>query len=339
MKKAIVTGAGGFIGGALTKLLLEKGVTVYGVDVSEKALERHKDKVNFIPVTADFSKYDRLHEMIKDNDIDVFYHFARQGGYGAAFKDYRLQLNNTIADCDAISAAIKIGCKKFVFAGTVNEYEMDTYISADYFEPRYTYIYSAVKQISEAICKTIANNNDISYCAGRIVMAYGEGFKSMTSLPNVVISNLISGTPCKLIEGKNRYDMIYIEDIVRAFYAIGERGVNMKSYYVGHCKAETFREIIEKIADILNPSCQLLFGEYPDSPSGVDYKNIDTEALYRDTGFECTADFKESILKTAEWLKNGDIVEDKQMENNPNGGGNFRIALLIMPTALRKAAA
>lgn len=40
-----------------------------------------------------------------------------------------------------------------------------------------------------------------------------------------------------------------------------------------------------------------------DSPSGVDYRNIDIEALYNDTGFECKADFKDSILKTAAWLK------------------------------------
>ncbi len=302
MKKAIVTGAGGFIGGALTHFLLENGVLVYGVDISENALARHDSWENFIPVVADFAGYGGLHEMIRDN-IDVFYHFARQGGYGDSFKNYRLQLNNSIADCDAITAAYKIGCKKFVFAGSVNEYEMNTYITADYFEPRYTYVYSAVKQVSEAICKTIAFYNGIDYCAGRIAMAYGENFRSPSSLPNVIIKNLITNTPCKLVEGTNLYDMIYIDDIVRAFYAIGEHGTNMKSYYVGHRKIGTFREIIRKIADILNPNCPLLFGTYPDAKSGVNYENIDTEALYRDTGFECQADFRESILKTAEWLR------------------------------------
>lgn len=310
MKTAIVTGAGGFIGGALTEFLLSNGITVYGVDISEKLFAKYKQQKNLIPIIADFSMYEKLHEMICD-DIDVFYHFARQGGYGNAFKDYRLQLNNSIADCDALSAAIKIGCKKFVFAGTVNEYEMNSYISSDYFEPRYTYVYSSVKQVSEAICKTIAFNNGISYCAGRIAMAYGENFKSQTSLPNVVMNNLLTNTPCKLVEGTNLYDIIYIGDIVRAFYAIGESGINMKSYYVGHRNIRTFKEIINNIAEILNPDCPLLFGAYPDAKSGVDYKNIDTEALWRDTGFECTADFKESILKTAKWLKTQMNTEEK----------------------------
>ncbi len=301
MKKVIITGAGGFIGGALTKKLLDEGVTVYGVDVDKKRLVKFERYESFKPVIADFSKYPRLHEMIKD-DVDVFYHFAWQGVFGKAFQNYSLQLDNAKYTCEAMVQAIKIGCEKFVFAGTMNEYEMNEYICADYFEPRYTYIYSAVKQVSEAICKTLAFNGNIEFCAGRIAMAYGENNYSMM-VPNVVMKNLMTNTPCKLVEGNNNYDMIYIDDIACAFEAIGKSGKNMKSYYVGHRKVKTFREIIEEIARTLNPSCPLLFGEYSDAPSGVDYANIDLDALYNDTGFECKADFRESIMKTAKWLK------------------------------------
>ncbi len=306
MKKVIITGAGGFIGGALTKYLLDKGVVVYGIDISAQHLKHFKEYNNFIPVTASFIDYGRPHEMIKDAEIDVFYHFAWQGVYGAAFRDHTLQLNNAKYACDALNEAVKIGVKKFVFAGTMNEYEMNEYIKADYIEPRYTYIYSAVKQVAEAICKTIAFNNNIEFCTGRIAMAYGENNRSMM-IPNVVMKNLMNNTPCKLIEGNDLYDMIYIDDIVGAFEAIGEKGLNMKSYYIGHRKIKTFKEMIKDIADILNPECPLLFGEYPDVPSGVDYKNIDINALYNDTGFEASSDFEESILITSDWLKRSGI--------------------------------
>lgn len=308
MRTAIVTGAGGFIGGAMTTFLLDKGVKVYGVDISEKALARHAGRKGFTPAIAEFRDYPRLHEMIRD-DVDVFYHFAWQGVFGEAFKDYRLQLTNAAYAGDTINEAIKIGCKKFVLAGTMNEYEMDAYITSDCFEPRYTYIYSAAKQIAEAVCKTLAFNKGIEFNCGRIAMAYGENNRSMM-VPNVVMKNLLTNTPCKLVEGTNLYDMIYIDDIVRAFYAIGESGINMKSYYVGHRKVGTFRELMEIIGAILNPDCPLLFGEYPDAPSGVDYANIDTDALYRDTGFECKANFEESIMKTAKWIKT-ELISEK----------------------------
>lgn len=306
MRKVLITGAGGFIGGALAKYLLDKGVIVIGVDVSLDKMEFLSDYKNFSKVVATFEQYSRLHEIIADRDIDVFYHFAWQGVFGVAFQNYEMQLNNAKYSCIAVDEAIKMNVKKFVFAGTMNEYEMDNYIHCDYFEPRYTYIYSAVKQVSEAIGKTLAYNKKIEYCVGRIAMAFGEKNNS-DMLPNVVMRNLLNGNPCKLIAGEGKYDMIYIDDIVAAFEAIGEHGKNMKSYYIGHRKLRTFREIITEISCILNPQCELLFGAYPDVPSGVDYDKIDLDALYRDTKFECKADFKESVLKTASWLGENDM--------------------------------
>ncbi len=302
MKTAIVTGAGGFIGGALTELLLDKGVAVYGVDISEKALSRHSGKINFHPVIADFTKYGRLHEMIRA-DVDVFYHFAWQGVFGAAFKDYHLQLDNAAYAADAITEAVKIGCKKFVFAGTYNEIEVLDHIDMSGQSPRSTCIYSAAKTAAEIICKTIAVDSGIEYSAGLTAMSYGENNRSMM-LANVVLKQLTNGVSPRLIEGNIPYDFIYISDIARAFYAVGERGVHLKSYYVGHRILRTFREYLTEIGQIVAPEVPLLFGEYPDDNSSRNYNKIDLDALYRDTGFECTADFHQSILKTAEWVRN-----------------------------------
>ncbi len=302
MKTAVVTGAGGFIGGALTELLVDKGVTVYGVDISEKALARHSGKANFHPVIADFTKYGQLHEMIHA-DVDVFYHFAWQGVFGEPFRDYRLQLSNAASAGDAITEAVRIGCKKFVFAGTYNEIEVADHFDMSGRPPRYTCIYSAAKTAAEIVCKTIAANSGIQYSAGLTAMAYGENNRSMM-LANVVLKQLTHGESPRLIEGNIPYDFIYIDDIARAFYAIGESGVNLRSYYVGHRHLRTFREYVTEIGQIVAPDVPLLFGAYPDDNSSRNYDKIDLDALYRDTGFECQADFKESILKTAAWVKN-----------------------------------
>ena len=301
MKRVIVTGAAGFIGGAFVKKLLQQGVTVYGVDISAENLEKLKQYGDFIPIVADFSKYDKLCELVGKKGFDVFYHFAWQGVFGEAFKNYSLQLNNAKFACDAIMAAISLDCTKFVMAGTYNEFEIKNFINSETFTPRYTCIYSTAKMSAELICKTLAYNNGIEYNAGLICMAYGEGNRSKM-LANVVINQLNNNISPKLIKGNNLYDMIYIDDIVNAFIALGEKGVDLKSYYVGHRSLKTFRELMTEIRDILSPETSLLFGEYKDTVN-MDYSMIDLNALYNDTGFECKADFKESILKTAEWVK------------------------------------
>ena len=52
MSTAIVTGATGFIGGALVKTLLQSGWTVYGVDLPEARWEKFRGESALLPVTA-----------------------------------------------------------------------------------------------------------------------------------------------------------------------------------------------------------------------------------------------------------------------------------------------
>lgn len=301
MKKIIITGAGGFIGKHLAEYFLSKKYIVYGVDIKESLFIDLLKYENFKPIIASFDDYYKLIDKIEERNFDLFYHFAWQGVFGDSFKDYELQLKNTKFACDALNIAIKLNCKKFIFAGTINEFEVKKYLNKDSFEPRFTCIYASCKLLSEMILKTLAFNNNIEYSSGLIAMAYGEGNRS-AMLPNIVIKKLLNNEKPKLIEGNNLYDMIYIDDIVRAFDAIGFKGKNMKSYYVGHRKLKIFREWLIELGSIINKNIVLEFGEYKDTLD-MDYNLIDTEALYQDTGFECQADFKSSILKTASWIK------------------------------------
>lgn len=301
MKSVVITGASGFLGGALSLRLLKKGVRVYGVGTCEKKLQRFSSFKNFIPIISKFDDYSTLAEVIREQGFDVFYHFAWQGVFGESFKDYALQLQNAKYACEALMLAKRLNCKKFVFAGTYNEFEVKGFIDDILYEPRYTCIYASAKLVSELMCRTLAYQNDISYNAGLVCMVFGENNYS-EMLPNVVLRQLIRGEEPKLIQGDNYYDMIYVDDVAAAFEAIGEKGINHKSYYVGHRSLCTFKELLCKVRDIVNPDIKLHFGAFQDT-SSLDYRRIDLDALYQDTGFECKTDFRESILKTAEWLK------------------------------------
>lgn len=301
MKKVVITGATGFFGGSLTRTLLAQGITVIGVDIDEKKLESLKHN-NFIPVVATFEDYFKLPELIQDRDVDVFYHFAWAGGFTTAIRDYKLQMENAGYAGDALVAAHNIGAKRFVYANTYNQYEIINFLTSDYFEPRYTCIYSTGKTAGGLICRTLAHNLGIEYVGALIPMPYGENNYSK-QLVNVVISNLNNGTAPKLVEGNNLYDLIYIQDVVDALIAIGEKGHNKKEYYVGHRNLKTFKEWMIEIRDQIAPNVELKFGEYKDNQK-IDYSRVDLEALYNDTGWECHYELKDRIYATAEWVKN-----------------------------------
>ena len=113
IQKVVITGVTGFFGSALAKELLIRDVAVYGVGRNRTKLNELCKYGNFIPVESELSDYNKLPDLIKDPEIDVFYHMAWAGGFTTAIRDYSLQLKNAAWAGDALVAAKEIGAKKF----------------------------------------------------------------------------------------------------------------------------------------------------------------------------------------------------------------------------------
>lgn len=300
METVVITGVGGFFGSHLCRRLLVQGVTVYGVDV---VYEVHKqfECANYHPVVASFENYPALHTQMP-KQVDVFFHLAWAGGLlQEAFWNYEMQLMNTKHSCDAYMQAVKMGAKRFIHIGSNNQIEIRQFLRATDYTPRGTTIYATAKIAAELMIRTLSEKYDTEFVGAMIPMPYGEGNRSM-QLFNVLTLSLLKGQSPALIEGNNLYDIVYVEDIIGALIAIAEKGVAGRSYYIGHRKLQTFRQWVESIRDIVNPEVELRFGEYKD-PLNMDYSVIDTDLLYKDTGYECNSDFGETIFKTTEWMK------------------------------------
>lgn len=299
MKKAIVTGANGFLGKAMVKHLLKKGFFVYAIGTNQKDL----DDIKSPNLDVQIGFYDKYHEMISHcKGADYLFHFAWQGLCGDDVKDYRTQLYNSSIFGDVMTYAIESDIKRVILASSVNVLEAKKQMLDVCPKPRNTCIYSTAKLAAEMIGKTIAfRNPKVEFLCAYIAMAFGPNNKSLM-VPNVVISKLMQGISPDLISGDSPYDLIYVDDIVKGLLSIALKGKNLKSYYLGHEDLLSFREIFTKVGEIINPDIKLNFGAYPDS-SEIDYSKIDIKALKNDTGFSCSSDFKSSVLKTAEYLK------------------------------------
>ena len=171
----------------------------------------------------------------------------------------------------------------------------------DSFEPRLAAIYGTAKMTSEMLLKILAFSFGMEINVGLIGSTYGEGDYSKM-VQNVLINHFIKGKSPKLISGETLYDWVYIDDIISGFISIAEKGINQKTYYIGHQNQRTFKQIVTEVRDIINPDVELNFGEIKEKTK-IDFSQIDTYALGKDTGYSPKADFRESILKTAEWVK------------------------------------
>jgi len=301
MKSVVITGAGGFIGKALAAEFLNNEYEVFAVVKSEDEIAFLPKHINLHAVVCNFSNYGNLSEYISKNNIEYFVHLAWAGVAGAESRQVITQIDNIKAACLALEQAAKLQTKHFLFAGSSYQYRMEAFIQAGEEKFAKKNIYGLAKQAAVDLLRALSIEYNIVFNAVLFTNVFGVGDCSRRST-NVFIKQLLSGENLNLISGEHKHDWTYIDDAVQGILSILTKGQNGKSYYVGKRNLFSFKEIITRVRDILSPEAELNFGFYDDK-GYIDYSEIDLDELYRDTGFECQADFKESILKTAEWLK------------------------------------
>jgi nucleoside-diphosphate-sugar epimerase len=303
MRKAIVTGATGFLGACLVRELASRGMEVIAVvrsgNSDTAALKQH-GRVR--TVVCPLEEMQGLPCLVKDRDVDVFYHLAWAGTSGVERGDVRLQLGNVQAACDAVKAAAEIGCAKFVNAGSIMEYEAIRYIPMDGSAPGLGSIYSTAKQAADFMAKTLAASLSLPYVNAIISNIYGAGEKSERFI-NTTLGKFLNNERAAFTHGEQLYDFIYISDAARAFYLIGEKGKAYNSYYVGSQAPHPLKEFVIRMRDAVDSKIELNFGEIPFKGALLKYDEFDMSKPSRELGFVPEISFEQGIEKTVEWIK------------------------------------
>lgn len=300
MKKVIVTGANGFIGTHLVHELVHSGYAVTAI-VKENTPTTLIEGDNVDIVVCDLSDLASLAEKI-NMGYECFYHLAWIGSAGPARVDYSLQLSNVQYTCAAVEVAKKLGCQRFVGAGSIMEDESNVYVPCNASKPGGGYIYSTAKLTAHYMAKCHANTLGIEFCWGKISNAYGRG-DTTGRFMHYLIGKLLRGEDCDLTSGTQLYDFIYVTEVARAFRYIGERGKTNNSYYIGSLQPQPLRKFVTEARNIISPNVNLNFGV-------VDFNGIEMDRCYfnalplkEDTEFENSISFKEGIVQYADWLR------------------------------------
>jgi len=304
MKNAIVTGANGFVGSNLVKALSQKNIHVYAIIKGENAnIGNIQWLENVDIIYCDLFHLNELKNKLNDKEIDVFYHLAWAGTSGNTRADYDLQLNNAKAACDAVSVAKKMNVKKFIFAGSVMEYECIEYIPRDDAKPGLGNIYSIGKVAAHFMSKTLACNLGLDYETMIISNIYGPGEVS-PRLINTTLLKLIKREETAFTAANQLYDFIYIDDAIRAMILIGDEGKPYCNYYIGNRDQKPLKEFILEMKNCIDKDIELGFGKIRYNGATLSYNEFNTQALYEDLNFEPKVSFTEGIKKTIKWLKN-----------------------------------
>lgn len=301
MSTAVVTGANGFVGSNLVNELLSAGYDIIAVGRNGN-FNRLPDSEKILRISCSLDSIESLPDLVEGREADLFFHFAWEGSAGPSRSDYDLQLKNASWCCNAVRVAKRMGASRFIGAGSIMENEVLAACMGGGNKPGPAYIYGSGKLAAHVMASSVAAEFDIDLLWGKITNAYGVG-ETSPRLVNSTIRKCIAGEAPQFTAGTQNYDFIYIEDAVKAFRLIAEKGVAFSEYLVGSSTARPLRDFLLEMQESIAPELPFQFGDVPFTGINLPLEMFDCSNLEEDTGFRAEVAFGDGCKKTYEWIK------------------------------------
>lgn len=301
MKRVIISGANGFVGGALVRELLQHDYEIYalGREGCTNNLPQN-NRVHFVP--CELAEMVNLANKLPHQFYHAFYHFAWEGSAGPARADTKLQLQNAQWTVDSLRVAKELGCERFLCAGSIMEHETMAAAYTQGNRPGMAYIYGGGKLIAHVMCMSVAAEIGIDLIWPEITNAYGVGEKS-PRMVNTTIQKCIRGEVPQFTAGTQNYDFVYIDDVARAFRLIGEKGTPFHEYLIGSSNARPLKEFLLEMQRAIAPELEFQFGDIPFTGIDLPLSKFDCSQTEVDTGFRAEISFAEGCKRTMEWWR------------------------------------
>ena len=314
MKGALVTGANGYIGSVLCKMLKEQGYRVAGIDIEDGIGEEYCDQFYH----GDFAEFVGF-----ALPTDTVFHLAANSLLGPSAKDpLPYYLNNTAMTVSLISS---LGPQnRFIFASTAAVYKNDVRVKTEDQAPEPPNNYGLSKLMVEQVldkCHEASKIKAVSFRFFNVIGAYGDvGQKPDTPhVVNQLIDKTLQKKPFKLNgddyatpDGTCIRDYLHVEDVCRALIHADEYLRKRKSpchkvYNLGTKTGTSVSEIVESFKRVTGSKVKVKVG--PKRIGDPDRLIADPSLFIRDTGFKYKygpKDLDKMILSAWEY-RNGSV--------------------------------
>jgi len=325
MKKAIVLGAGGFIGSHMVKRLKEEGYWVRGVDLKYPEFSKTYADDFIIGDLRD----PKIVENIIEKNIDELYQFAADmGGAGYIFtgeNDADVMHNSALINLNVVYESVKKKVKKIFYSSSACMYP--EYNQLDPNNPNCKEIsaypaspdseYGWEKLFSERIFKAFEKNYNLNVRIARFHNIFGpEGtwIGGKEKAPAAMCRKVILAKEKESIEvwgdGKQTRSFLYIDECIEAVRRLMESNFT-EPVNIGSEEKISINDFAQMAIDISNKDIKIhnIFGEKFENkyghkcPLGVKGRNSDNTLFKEKVGWETQQSLIIGLEKTYNWIK------------------------------------
>ncbi len=216
VRKAVVTGATGFIGGKLVERLCRAGWEVGVVAQAGVSLEKLHQLDHPPRILVYEGSINSLTAFVSDIKPDVVFHLASLFLPQHRPEDVaRLIASNVLFASELVEAMSQAKVWRLVNTGTSwQHYNDEDYNPAN--------LYAATKEAFETIMRFYLETSPLKAICLTLFDTYGPGDERM-KLTNLLIKHAKEGTLLKMSPGGQMLDLVHIDDIIAAYLAAADR--------------------------------------------------------------------------------------------------------------------
>lgn len=253
MKRAIVTGATGFVGANLTRRLLQAGHEVHLLvrpSYRPWRIAAIRDDLRLHEIR--FADLEELGRVIGAIRPDWIFHLAVHGAYSAQTELHQIVDTNILGTINLIQASIKVGFEAFVNSGSSSEYGFKDHAPAEQELLEPNSYYAVTKASATLFCRYSAQSRGMHMPTLRLYSVYGPFEEPTRLMPALILCGLKGELP-PLVNPETARDYIYIDDVVDAYLlAAAHPGQELGAVYnLGTGSQTSLREVVEVARRIL----------------------------------------------------------------------------------------
>ena len=307
--KALVTGVAGFIGSTLAESLTADGAEVVGLDCFTDYYAREIKERNLLTLTSrpafrfvEGSLQTTALDELLDEVTHVF-HLAAQAGvrgsWGAEFRTYTS--HNVDSTQRLLEALKKRRIERLVYASSSSVYGDVAAIPMredGFVQP--VSPYGVTKLAAEHLCHLYHVSYGIPTVALRYFTVYGPRQRPDMAFHRFTKAAL-TGTPIQLFgDGNQTRDFTYIDDIVSATRAAGDRGRPGGVYNIGGGSRVSMNDVIATIERIAGRALDIR--RQPAEKGDMRDTFADTTRARNDLAFKPAWTLEAGLRRECEWM-------------------------------------
>lgn len=329
--KVLITGAAGFIGFHLSKLLIDSGCKVTGIDNLNDYYDvnlKH-DRLAILKNYDDFSFYKMdlkdktaIDDLFADSKFDYVINLAAQAGVRYSITNpYAYVDSNLIGFVNILEACRNNPVKHLLYASSSSVYGGNKAVpfSTNHNVDHPVSLYAATKKANELMAHSYSHLYKIPTTGLRFFTVYGPwGRPDMACF--IFTKNIIEGKPIKVFNfGKMERDFTYVDDIVmgisKLISRIPEADENWneedgvlstsfapyKIYNIGNNKPVQLEKFISVLEDKIGIEAEKIYMEM--QAGDVLRTYADVSDLERDIAFKPDTSIEDGIEKFVTWYK------------------------------------